>query len=220
MPDIFSTTPLPESLYTEEQLDVLDAMEAKWKESFPNHTFAQLMETYPDAIPVARRGLLAHIKEYKKELVMVGEMQDRYYDVMITKLHFSRQAEEKTHSDGKYDELRKEIETKIKRAQYQLSHLDELEGKKEPRTTNGVSEADVARAKEVPISSIFAGNLRKQGKMAVGRCPFHNEKTASFFVYLKQNTWWCYGCNTGGSVVDYVMQQNRVDFLTAVKSLL
>ena len=35
-------------------------------------------------------------------------------------------------------------------------------------------------------------------------CPFHGEKTPSLKVYPGDRGWWCFGCNEGGSVIDFV----------------
>lgn len=82
-----------------------------------------------------------------------------------------------------------------------------------------ITDADIARAREVPIYDLYPWRLRKVGNKFVGRCPFHEEKTGSFVVYINQNSWWCYGCSLGGSVIDYVMLSDKTDFLNAVKKL-
>ncbi len=42
------------------------------------------------------------------------------------------------------------------------------------------------------------------------RCPFHNERTASFRIYMKKNDFYCFGCGAGGSVIEFMaLQENR-----------
>jgi DNA primase len=42
------------------------------------------------------------------------------------------------------------------------------------------------------------------------RCPFHNERTASFTIYLGNNSFYCFGCGAGGSVIEFIaLQENR-----------
>lgn len=90
-----------------------------------------------------------------------------------------------------------------------------------PKNTEGtITEDDIARAKEVPIETLYGGKLHRQGNKTVGLCPFHNEKTGSFTIYLDQNTFFCYGCSAGRDSVDFVMKRDGVDFLTAVRTLL
>lgn len=44
------------------------------------------------------------------------------------------------------------------------------------------------------------------------RCPFHEEKTASFLVHRNDRSWKCYGCGAGGTVIDFVMQLHDINF--------
>ncbi len=51
------------------------------------------------------------------------------------------------------------------------------------------------------------------------RCPFHSEKTASFFVHRKRQFFKCFGCGCGGDVITFVMNYFGTDFKTAVSKL-
>lgn len=82
-----------------------------------------------------------------------------------------------------------------------------------------ITNEDVARAKEVLIETLYAGQLHKQGGRAVGICPFHNESGPSFTIYLDTNKFWCYGCSAGIDTIDFVMRKDDCDFITAVKKL-
>ena len=62
--------------------------------------------------------------------------------------------------------------------------------------------------------------LKKHGKDLVGRCPFHDDKTPSLVVTPGKNLWHCMGaCQTGGSVIDWIMRMDRVTFRHAVEIL-
>ena len=62
--------------------------------------------------------------------------------------------------------------------------------------------------------------LAKHGADLVGRCPFHDDKTPSLVVSPQKNLWHCLGaCQTGGSVVDWVMKAEGVSFRHAVELL-
>ena len=50
-------------------------------------------------------------------------------------------------------------------------------------------------------------------------CPFHSEKTPSFRVREHTNTYHCFGCGDGGTVIDFVMKAENCDFDTACRSL-
>ncbi len=50
-------------------------------------------------------------------------------------------------------------------------------------------------------------------------CPFHGERQPSLKVYPGSGGWKCFGCGKGGSVIDFVMEQEGCNFRTAVLAL-
>lgn len=83
-----------------------------------------------------------------------------------------------------------------------------------------IGEAEIRRAKETPIETLYQGRLRRAGRTQVGRCPFHEERTGSFTIFMDKNTWRCFGCNTGGDSIDFVQLRDNINFIEAVKKLL
>src|SRR5437667_1922164 len=61
--------------------------------------------------------------------------------------------------------------------------------------------------------------LRKSGKSLQGLCPFHNERTPSFYVFPESQTFRCFGCNEGGDVFTFVEKQQGLDFRDALHYL-
>ena len=61
--------------------------------------------------------------------------------------------------------------------------------------------------------------LQKSGKALKGLCPFHNERTASFYVFPESQTWRCFGCNEGGDVFSFVQKQQGFEFREALHYL-
>ena len=61
--------------------------------------------------------------------------------------------------------------------------------------------------------------LEKAGINYKGRCPFHNEKTPSFFVSPERGTWKCFGCGLGGDHFTFIEQIEGVDFKEALQVL-
>ena len=61
--------------------------------------------------------------------------------------------------------------------------------------------------------------LKKNGHRYWGLCPFHGEKTASFSVDSERQLYYCFGCKASGSVIQFVMDIERLSFPDAVKLL-
>ena len=61
--------------------------------------------------------------------------------------------------------------------------------------------------------------LRKQGRELWGLCPFHQEKTASFHVNEQKQSWFCFGCQKGGDMFDFIELIEKTDFPGALRIL-
>lgn len=61
--------------------------------------------------------------------------------------------------------------------------------------------------------------LSPAGKNLKGLCPFHKEKTPSFIVSPDRQIWHCFGCNTGGDIVGFLMRYENLEFFEALKIL-
>jgi DNA primase len=61
--------------------------------------------------------------------------------------------------------------------------------------------------------------LKKKGKNYWGCCPFHQEKSPSFSVTPDKGFFYCFGCQTGGNVFNFLMKIENVVFMDAVKLL-
>ncbi|UCE66317.1 MAG: DNA primase [Candidatus Zixiibacteriota bacterium] len=62
-------------------------------------------------------------------------------------------------------------------------------------------------------------NLRKSGKDFKGLCPFHQEKTPSFFVIPAKQFYHCFGCGKGGNVINFIMDHERLEYPDALRFL-
>ena len=82
-------------------------------------------------------------------------------------------------------------------------------------------ERRVEKAREYPIVQLAEGfmNLRRKGSLYSSSCPFHNEKTPSFFVYPESNSYHCFGCGAHGDVISLAEQLYNNQFKEAVMRL-
>ncbi len=62
-------------------------------------------------------------------------------------------------------------------------------------------------------------NLKRAGSNLVGLCPFHNERTPSFTVFLSNGSFYCFGCGAGGDVITFMMKMDGYTYIEAVEAL-
>lgn len=62
-------------------------------------------------------------------------------------------------------------------------------------------------------------DLHKAGGALKAKCPFHNEKSPSFFVSPERGTYYCFGCGAKGDIFSFVQEFEGVDFYNALKIL-
>lgn len=70
-----------------------------------------------------------------------------------------------------------------------------------------------------PLAAVIGRNVRltRKGRQWTGCCPFHNEKTPSFYVY--DDHFHCFGCGAHGDAIGFVMQAQGIGFIDAVEQL-
>src|SRR6202166_3365347 len=61
--------------------------------------------------------------------------------------------------------------------------------------------------------------LKKAGREFKACCPFHNEKSPSFWVSPDKQFYHCFGCGAHGTVIGFLMQYEKMEFLEAVADL-
>ena len=76
----------------------------------------------------------------------------------------------------------------------------------------------VARSDIVDIVGSYVP-LTAKGGSYWGCCPFHNEKTPSFHVLPDRQMYHCFGCKKGGSVINFIMEEENLSFPEAVRFL-
>ncbi|MCB0696114.1 MAG: DNA primase [Chitinophagaceae bacterium] len=61
--------------------------------------------------------------------------------------------------------------------------------------------------------------LKKRGANYIANCPFHNEKTPSFYVSAAKGIYKCFGCGKGGNVVTFIQEHEKLTYPEAIKWL-
>jgi len=61
--------------------------------------------------------------------------------------------------------------------------------------------------------------LKRAGSNLQGLCPFHSERSPSFTVFPNTQSFYCFGCNAGGSVITFIQKAENLDYVGAVEFL-
>ena len=76
----------------------------------------------------------------------------------------------------------------------------------------------ISAANIVDVVSEFV-TLRKRGVNYVGLCPFHADKSPSFYVSPAKNICKCFACGEGGTAVHFIMKHEQIGYLDALRYL-
>ena len=85
-----------------------------------------------------------------------------------------------------------------------------------------LSESFIQQLKQYSdIEHIVSGyvQLKKKGRYLSGLCPFHSEKSPSFFVYPQTQSFYCFGCGAGGDVITFIRQIENLEYMEAVRAV-
>jgi len=79
---------------------------------------------------------------------------------------------------------------------------------------------DELRAR-ISLSGLIGRSVKlvRHGREYAGLCPFHHEKTPSFYVVEDKSFFHCFGCGAHGDVIGFVMRNDNLDFIEAIEKL-
>jgi DNA primase catalytic core len=74
---------------------------------------------------------------------------------------------------------------------------------------------------QIPIQDVLGKyiSIKKSGSGYEACCPFHQEKTPSFKIYSKTNSYKCFGCGKGGNAIGFVMEKDGKSFPEACQAI-
>ncbi len=61
--------------------------------------------------------------------------------------------------------------------------------------------------------------LKKIGSTHMGICPFHMDSNPSLSIDINEGLWYCFGCNKGGDIFNFIMEHEDLNFIESVKYL-
>jgi hypothetical protein len=172
---------------------------------------AQLLEIFPEAKQIAgdlikeltskRNALVTHIGD---ELALIkAQSEDEAFRYLWTLWLMLNEGQELQSVDVKLARL------------YRLQNV--IEGKPAPK--GRLTDDAIETARNYPIQDLFDIEFRRSGNKLVGLCPFHAEKSPSFYVFLNQNRAHCFGCQKSLDSIGAYMEVSGCDFKTAVVAL-
>src|SRR3989338_7765050 len=85
-----------------------------------------------------------------------------------------------------------------------------------------MAEDNISEIKErLSVVDVISGYIKvqKSGANFKARCPFHNEKTPSFYISPERQIWHCFGCQKGGGVFGFVKEIEGIEFVEALRLL-
>lgn len=201
-------------------------LEKAWRASVPKYTDEELFKIFPEAKDI----LLVKLKEYGDECHgleqgITTKIAHIRYNTTDSRLEYEGFWKAFWRGLVKYTDVKRlvQVEKHMARLKRQMciAHGDpsaQLSIRKESQRHYTPEQVQTACA--VPLETLYDGQLRKSGKRLVGLCPFHNEKTPSFYVFTENNRCWCFGCQQGGDVIDYLRLTQNLTFKESIKYLL
>lgn len=163
-------------------------------------TLSEALATFADNIPDIRKACVLNVQYLEKKYYPAYKLPDR--------------------DDITIDDIRAHVNYLLftKEAAHYLRTIRRIDSNKKSKKIGGITDAHIERAKDSSLIELYGGKVSSRGRLRVGLCPFHIEKTPSFTIY-PDNRFKCFGCGEHGDSIAFIMKTEGCDFITAVKKL-
>ena len=193
----------------EEFYEYANRIKKEWQKSIPRYSEKELMEIFPEAKEV----IPLKIKEYEKERgILLSFLKNKLTEIKNISDPFSKFFWREWVKINEGQELLE--------ADKNIARLKRLLSVGQNKHIKGqLTEDQIERALARPIERLMDQETRNTGKNISSRCPFHQDKNPSFYIYPETNSFYCFGCNKGGNVINFVEIKYGYSFKQAVEYL-
>ena len=188
-------------------VNLIIKLEGEWKNK--SHKRRELLSDFIDSVDEKWKQNSRLTYLYKRLPIVKKDKRDLEYLI----------AKNEINGNGWLNEVLKE---KLKRVDRKLKRWSAdvaiIKGAKKGET---ISQDIIQKCRMVPLEDLIEGEKLEQGNNRLKmKCPFHDEKTASFVIYRDTNSAHCFGCKkTVQNSISYIMETRKVEFLQAVEYL-
>ena len=181
-------------------------LEREWRKSLPRYSQEELLGIFLKAKEIISEKNKETKKEYKSQknlikniLEIYDNQEDKWFVEEYIKVFL-------------IDNLLK-YERRLRKLQlFNNSNL---------KVKNDIGDIEIQIAREYPILEVAEKflEIQKTGSRYKALCPFHKEKTPSFFIFPDNNKFYCFGCHEKGDVIKLAMALHGINFIDAVNML-
>lgn len=158
----------------------------------------QSFDVFKDILPEIKQACLANIEQIIKDNPKPKLTNDSDLNWIKEEVHILR------------------VTALIESYKRTIKAITSLEQQQKNPNIGKITNLDIEKAREYPISELYQGRLFKY---KTGLCPFHQEQTPSFHI-AKNNRFKCFGCGESGDSITFVMKDQNLNFIQAVKKLI
>lgn len=190
-------------------------LKKEWLNSLPRYTSKELLEIFPEVKNI----ISAKLQEFKKQ-------KNRLLKIVKNKLILIEQVEDELSAWFWREWLKINEGKKLLKINNQIAKLKRLQALASgnyKKPTGWIEQDEIERVLQIPLIEIAKPHLeqlKQIGNKWFARCPFHNEKTPSFYIF-EDNRYKCFGaCGEYGNAINFIQKFYDFSFPEAVKFLL